>query len=358
MTNSFSSPSLLNDWSKKISSFLLDSSFINGKVLSDPFLWASTTFALSVVIPTTYFQMKSALERLSLQLNNPEIRKKRSLLHEKFSPSKLPDSEEGEGEIDYLIIGSGMSGLSCGAILSRLGRKVVVLEQHYDVAGGGTHMFDLKGYPFDSGLHYTVPWSLPLFALTCLKKPKDCIPFEKIWEDPLNKGTIDRLFFTSPSHSQDQLIEMKYQESHLKALYEQFPEEKDGLDAFMSYSEDAMAFVKIFFILRLFPKWIQNIYWHYFASSRLLKVAGTTAKELLPKLIKNPKLISILSSMWIDTGARPDLATFVMTASVFRGISMEGGVYPKGGSEELAKELVTVIEVKKPEAVFLSTLTN
>lgn len=59
-----------------------------------------------------------------------------------------------------------------------LGRKVLVLEQHDDVCGGGTHMFTEKGYRFDSGLHYTVPWSVPVFALTCLKKPKDCLPFD------------------------------------------------------------------------------------------------------------------------------------------------------------------------------------
>jgi phytoene dehydrogenase-like protein len=59
-----------------------------------------------------------------------------------------------------------------------LGRKVLVLEQHDDVCGGGTHMFTEKGYRFDSGLHYTVPWSVPVFALTCLKKPKDVVPFD------------------------------------------------------------------------------------------------------------------------------------------------------------------------------------
>jgi phytoene dehydrogenase-like protein len=37
-----------------------------------------------------------------------------------------------------------------------LGRKVLVLEQHDDVCGGGTHMFTEKGYRFDSGtVNYT-----------------------------------------------------------------------------------------------------------------------------------------------------------------------------------------------------------
>lgn len=61
-------------------------------------------------------------------------RSNRALIRKKFSittkTTKFPDED-----IDTIIIGSGMSGLSCGAILSRLGRKVLVLEQHPDVAG-------------------------------------------------------------------------------------------------------------------------------------------------------------------------------------------------------------------------------
>ena len=84
-----------------------------------------------------------------------------------------------------------MGGLSCAAILARLGRRVLVLEviympyeisymplviihlfflnikAHPDVAGGATHQFNLKGYQFDSGLHYTVSlidfFLLPLY---------------------------------------------------------------------------------------------------------------------------------------------------------------------------------------------------
>eukprot|EP01045_Picozoa_sp_COSAG04_P001775 COSAG04_NODE_61_length_30104_cov_10.610932_10_plen_283_part_00 len=55
--------------------------------------------------------------------------------------------------IDTVVIGSGMGGLSCGAMLSRQGQKVLVLEQH-DVAGGSTHTFLERGVEFDTGLHY------------------------------------------------------------------------------------------------------------------------------------------------------------------------------------------------------------
>lgn len=54
----------------------------------------------------------------------------RSILRKKYSPKSIDDSD-----IDTIVIGSGMSGLSCAAILGRLGKKVLVLEQHNDVAG-------------------------------------------------------------------------------------------------------------------------------------------------------------------------------------------------------------------------------
>ena len=86
-----------------------------------------------------------------------------------------------------------------------------------------------------------------------------------------------------------------------------------------------MIFVKIFIFARLLPKYLQKIFW-YFIPSNYIYAASKTAKDILPTLTKNDKLIALLSSMWIDTGARPDKATFMLTASVFRGISMEGGL--------------------------------
>ena len=45
-------------------------------------------------------------------------------------------------DYDAIIIGSGMSGLTTGAILSKEGKKVLLLERHY-TAGGFTHVFKI-----------------------------------------------------------------------------------------------------------------------------------------------------------------------------------------------------------------------
>lgn len=57
---------------------------------------------------------------------------------------------KAEGEADVVVIGSGVGGLCCGALLARYGEDVLVVESH-DQPGGAAHSFDIKGYKFDSG---------------------------------------------------------------------------------------------------------------------------------------------------------------------------------------------------------------
>lgn len=273
----------------------------------------------------------------SAKANESSKRQDRALIRKKFSEKNIPS------DIDTVIIGSGMGGLSCAAILSRLGRKVLVLEQHEDVAGGGTHQFDLSGYRFDSGLHYTVPWSVPVFQLTCLKSENEVTPFDLMGDE---HDVVDKIYLRQPEATNEKAavpFNMKHKEKHLAQLYADFPNEKKALDQFMVISDRAMLFVKYFLFARLLPQWLQSLYWQLIVPRSLIEVASQTAKEILPKLTSDKKLISLLSSMWIDTGARPDVASFMMTAAVFRGVAMEGGCYPREGSEAMAIELAKVV---------------
>lgn len=56
-------------------------------------------------------------------------------------------------EWDAIVIGSGMGGMVTAATLSKLGHKVLMLEQ-YNKLGGQTHSFSREGYSWDTGLHY------------------------------------------------------------------------------------------------------------------------------------------------------------------------------------------------------------
>ena len=56
----------------------------------------------------------------------------------------------GIQEVDYVIVGSGIGGLSAAAMLSYYGYSVIVLESHY-LPGGCAHSFLRNGFVFDAG---------------------------------------------------------------------------------------------------------------------------------------------------------------------------------------------------------------
>jgi phytoene dehydrogenase-like protein len=53
-------------------------------------------------------------------------------------------------QTDVVVIGSGVGGLSCAALLARYGFDVTVCESH-SIPGGAAHGFERQGFKFDSG---------------------------------------------------------------------------------------------------------------------------------------------------------------------------------------------------------------
>jgi all-trans-retinol 13,14-reductase len=88
--------------------------------------------------------------RVEVQPYENDKLKRDSVLKNGYSSKKL--SLIGN-DFDVIVIGSGIGGLVTAALLSRSGKKVLVLEQH-DQAGGCCHSFHEKGFEFDTGIHY------------------------------------------------------------------------------------------------------------------------------------------------------------------------------------------------------------
>ena len=111
----------------------------------------SSTF-LCVQVYRWYSQAKSKnpFENDDRKKRKPYVidqRKRDTVLKQGFSMQKVPDG------LDAVIIGSGIGALCTGAILSKAGKRVLILEQH-DQAGGCCHTYLDKGYEFDVGIHY------------------------------------------------------------------------------------------------------------------------------------------------------------------------------------------------------------
>lgn len=96
---------------------------------------------------------------------------------------------------EVVVIGSGIGGLSCGAILARYGIDVTVVESH-SIPGGAAHSFERNGYKFDSGpslysgLSYT-PSPNPLRqVLDAIGEDLPCINYNT-WGCYLPEGYFD-----------------------------------------------------------------------------------------------------------------------------------------------------------------------
>jgi len=252
----------------------------------------------------------------------------RGISADRYHVDKIP------ADIDTVVIGSGMSGLTCAAVLSRAGQRVLVLEQHY-IAGGGSHMFELKGgLKFDSGLHYLVPYS---GLLMWLAAGGDEMPlrFERMGEAD---GTFDRIAL-----GDDPPFAIKHGEAHLPDLYERFPEHRADIDAYLDVSGQVLKRFPLFVLSKALPKWLQKPWHRFVLGDSWRRYAGRSVQAVLEEITDEPRLAGLLAGPWMDTGAPPDRATFLLGACVARGLAIEGGAYPVGGSGELAKCLIPPI---------------
>jgi all-trans-retinol 13,14-reductase len=114
----------------------------------------------------------------------------------------------------YVIIGGGLSGLYCGVLLTRKGRKVTLLEQHITV-GGLAAGFTRKGYYFDSGMER--------FAADNLKGYFDEL------------GLFNKLDFrrhAAALNIQGQMYTPSDAKEYFDACIDAFPEYRDGLTRF------------------------------------------------------------------------------------------------------------------------------
>lgn len=96
------------------------------------------------------------------------------------------DMQIDDGETDVVIIGSGVGGLCCAALLARYGYRVTVCESHYH-AGGAAHGFTVKGFHFDAGPSFFAGLSGPPGSssnplkqvLDAIGERVDCITYDR-----------------------------------------------------------------------------------------------------------------------------------------------------------------------------------
>lgn len=130
-----------------------------------------------------------------------------------------------------LIIGSGLGGLSCGALLARHGFAVTVLEQGAQ-AGGCLQSFVRAGAKFETGMHF-VGSADPgqAFRRLLYGFELDELPLERL--DPAAYDVI--------TLGRDEFPWANGAEAFVESLASSFPAERDGLHRYMQLVENIAA---------------------------------------------------------------------------------------------------------------------
>ena len=231
--------------------------------------------------------------------------------------------------LDHIIIGSGMGGLTAANWLAKAGKKVLILEQHY-VPGGFLHTFKRKkGFSWDVGVHYLGN----LHEKSQLRKMFNFLTQRKL--DFEYMGDVYDIV-----HIGSDRYEIKAGVENFRSqMHEYFPEEKLAIDQYLKLIKKANKWGGIFYFEKTFKPILQHTVGRYIRK-KYEKYSQKSTLEVLQQLTDNQRLIAVLCAQCGNYGLSPKNSSFGVHAMVIEHF-MEGGYYPKGGADQIA---LTAIE--------------
>jgi all-trans-retinol 13,14-reductase len=240
---------------------------------------------------------------------------------QRYRPSRL------NGPYDALVIGSGIGGLTTAALLSELGWRVAVLEQHY-TAGGATHSYDRAGYDWDVGVHYIGDMG----TRTTVRRLMDFLTQGNLAWAPMD-AHYDRFFIGDNVYDA-----VAGREAFRDNLVGHFPREATAIDRYLELLSEVSRGMRTFALDRTLPPWAAAVAGP-FLRSRLPKSFDRTTWEVLSELTQDPELIAVLTGQWGDMGLPPKRSSFVIQALIARHY-LHGGFYPVGGAWRIADTII------------------
>jgi all-trans-retinol 13,14-reductase len=232
---------------------------------------------------------------------------------------------------DVIIIGAGLGGLSAGAILSRQGKRVIVLEQHY-IPGGCATTFKRREFVMEAGLHamdghlISPQGQKSILRYLGVRKKVRFQPLPEFFHMRKND-----LSFTFPTGNREVL----------DALIEKFPGEEKGIRKFM-----AMVF-GVQNELARFPKskWRQavNVLFFPFIYPNIFRSFGKTVGGSLDRYIKDEDLKLILQGNLLYYHDDPYTMSMTFFSKAQASFIQYGGYFIRGGSQKLSDSIAEVI---------------
>ena len=248
-------------------------------------------------------------------------------------------AEPDKNHWDAIVVGSGMGGMSAAAALSKMGHRVLLLEQ-YKTLGGLTHSFTRDGFSWDAGIHYLgclAPDDRERGLIDWLADtPMEFEPMGTVY-DNLHLGDAPPLALSRPFEAQE------------RDLKDRFPDEVEAIEAWITALREGRDVMYTLASTRAMPGFVGDIidWWNHRAIDKWCK---RTTKEVVDSITQNPDLAAAFTAQWGDCGGRPHKASFGVHALVCGSYLASGAWYPVGGGKAFADHLIPTITKAGGEA--------
>jgi all-trans-retinol 13,14-reductase len=236
-----------------------------------------------------------------------------------------------EGPWDYIVIGSGIGGMTAAAVLSKIGKRVLVLEQH-NIPGGFTQTFKRPGYRWDVGVHLIGEMTERNYPGRLMKSlTNGRLEWEAVGEIYDEFNFPDGFTIQFPNS----------REAFRETLVDYFPEERQAIDSYLDLVKAAARSSAKLLQTRAMPRFLPAGSKKKVEQSAAPHIAATT-DEVLRSLTDDPHLRSVLSAQWGYYGVTPERSSFAMHALMVQHF-MHGAYYPVGTAASIAPAMLDTV---------------
>lgn len=228
---------------------------------------------------------------------------------------------------DVIVVGSGIGGLSAAVGLSNLGKRVLVLEQHY-LPGGWTHSFSLEGHKFSPGVHY-------------IGQLHEGGRTREIFEGLGVGGNLEFLELNPDAYDhivfEDETFDIPAgRQTYIDRLIARFPQERTGIERYFALMQQVDRGLS----LAADAKGILDKLKLLFTAPAIVFNGLKPASEVIDRFVTDIKLKAILESRAGDHGEMPSRVPFALHVAI-EAHYWNGGWYPKGGAGAIPKAFIS-----------------
>ena len=239
-------------------------------------------------------------------------------------------------EYDAIVIGSGLGGLTAGALYARAGHRVLLLERNHSF-GGAASVYQHGHLTIEASLHETTDPHNPhdpkyqIFQALDILDDIEFVPIDNFFE--VRGAALGKPFVLPHGIEQIQA-----------ALLERFPHQVDGIRKFFHKLKSVSQ------AMSMLNEKHSGLWWFLHAPSLplslwpLLKDMKKNLSEVFQDLFGDDETIKLALAANLGYYADdPDKLWWLFYATAQGGFMTGGGYYIRGGSQALSDCLVKVI---------------